>query len=276
METRKPYPSDLTDAQFELISSHLPKEKKTGRKPTISRREILNAILYKVKTGCQWNALPHDLPNHKTVYTYFTWWTLEGRLDAILTSLREAVRIQEGREATPSAAIIDSQSVKTTAYGGEDGSIGVDGHKRVNGRKRHVLVDTLGLLLAVVVTAANLPDREGARQLACACTEFPRLVKIWVDGSYTGDVKALYADQHQIDFEIVEKPADQKGFAVSPKRWVVERTFAWLGWYRGLSRDYEYCPRHSESTIKLAQIHMMIRRLKPPQEPDDKQNGAIT
>jgi putative transposase len=266
METRKPYPSDLTDDQFALVEPHLPKERKTGRKPTLSRREILNAILYKVKTGCQWAAIPHDLPNYKTVYTYFTWWTIDGTLDAILTALREGARKQAGREPTPSAAIIDSQSVKTTAYGGEEGSIGVDGHKRVNGRKRHILVDTLGLLLAVVVTAANLPDREGARQLARACSDYPRLVKIWVDGSYTGDVKQWYQDKHQIDFEIVEKPADQKGFAVSAKRWVVERSFAWLGWYRGLSRDYEYCPRHSESTIKLAQIHMMVRRLKPPPE----------
>lgn len=264
MEPRKPYPSDLTDAQFERVAAYLPQAKKTGRKSTISRREILNAILYKVKTGCQWNAIPHDLPHHKTVYTYFTWWTLDGTLDSILTALRESARKQAGREATPSAAIIDSQSVKTTSYGGEEGTIGVDGHKRVNGRKRHILVDTLGLLLAVVVTAANLPDREGARQLADTCRGFPRLSKIWVDGSYTGDVKALYRNQHQIDFEIVEKPADQKGFAVSPKRWVVERSFAWLGLYRELSRDYEYCPRHSESMIKLAQIHMMIRRLEPP------------
>jgi transposase len=263
METRKPYPTDLTDEQYELVAPFLPKPKATGRKFTIPRRELLNAILYKVKTGCQWRALPHDLPHHKTVYTYFCWWTLDGTLDAILTALREAVRLQEGREATPSAAIIDSQSVKTTAYGGEQGSIGVDGNKRVRGRKRHLLTDTLGLLLAVVVTAANLPDREGARKLALACREFPRLSKIWVDGSYTGDIKAVYENQHEIDFEIVEKPAGQKGFVVSPKRWAVERSFAWLGWDRELSRDYEYCPRHSESMIKLSQIHLMLNRLKP-------------
>ena len=262
METRKPYPSDLTDAQFARIAPHLPAPKKTGRKSTVSRREIVNAILYKVKTGCQWQALPHDLPHYKTVYTYFIWWTLDGTLEAILTALREAVRTQSGREATPSAAIIDSQSVKTTAYGGEESTIGVDGHKRVNGRKRHILVDVLGLLLAVVVTAANLPDREGARRLAPACLGFARLSKIWVDGSYTGDVKALFAQQYGIDFEIVEKPAEQKGFAVSAKRWVVERSFAWLGWYRELSRDYEYCPRHSESMIKLAHIHLLLGRLQ--------------
>ena len=261
METRKPYPSDLTEAQYERVAPFLPQPKRTGRKPTISRREIVNAILYKVKTGCQWQALPHDLPHYKTVYTYFTWWTLDGTLDAILTALRETVRTQAGREATPTAAVIDSQSVKTTAYGGEEGSIGIDGHKRVNGRKRHLMVDVMGLLLAVLVTAASVPDRDGARRLAAACEAFPHLSKIWVDGSYTGDVKALYQDQHQVDFEIVAKPADQKGFAVSPKRWVVERSFAWLGWYRELSRDYEYCPRHSESMIKLAQIHLMLNRL---------------
>lgn len=262
METRKPYPSDTTDAQFERVAPYLPKPRKTGRKPTISRREIVNAILYKVKTGCQWEALPHDFPHYKTVYTYFTWWTLDGTLDAILTAVREEVRTQAGREATPSAAILDSQSVKTTAYGGEEGSMGVDGHKRGKGRKRHLWVDVLGLVLAVLVTAANLPDRDGARRLAGACKAFPRLRKIWVDGSYTGDVKALYQEEHQIDFEIVEKPAAQKGFVVSPKRWVVERSFAWLGWYRELSRDYEYCPRHSESMIKLAQIHRMLGRLE--------------
>lgn len=263
MEPRKAYPSDLTEEQYELVAPFLPKQKATGRKPTISRREILNAILYKVNTGCQWRALPHDLPNHKTVYTYFCWWTLDGTLDTILTALREAVRREAGREPTPSAAIIDSQSVKTTAYGGEEDTIGVDGHKRVNGRKRHILVDTLGLLLAVVVTAASVADREGARKLASACSSFPRLRKIWVDGSYTGEIKLLYQAQHGIDFEIVEKPADQKGFVVSPKRWVVERSFGWLGWDRELSRDYEYCPRHSESMIKLSQIHLMLRRLKP-------------
>jgi putative transposase len=265
METRKPYPSDLTESQFERVEPYLPKPKKVGRKSTICRREILNAILYKVKTGCQWAAIPHDLPNHKTVYSYFTWWTLDGTLDAILTALREEVRVEAGREPTPSAAIIDSQSVKTTAYGGEEDTIGVDGNKRVNGRKRHIMVDVLGLLLAVVVTAANLPDREGARQLAPVCRSLPRLSKIWVDGSYTGDIKDFYQADYGIALEIVEKPADQKGFVVSPKRWVVERTFAWLGWYRELSRDYEYCPRHSESMIKLAQIHMMVRRQKSPQ-----------
>jgi len=263
METRKPYPTDLTDEQYELVAPFLPKEKATGRKFTIPRREILNAILYKVKTGCQWRALPHDLPHHKTVYTYFGWWTLDGTLDRILTALREAVRTQAGREATPSAAIIDSQSVKTTGYGGEEGTIGVDGHKRVNGRKRHILVDTMGCLLAVVVTAAHVADREGARKLARTCRDFPRLRKIWVDGSYTGDIKEEYQAKHKIDFEIVEKPAGQKGFAVSPTRWVVERSFGWLGWDRELSRDYEFCPRHSESMIKLSQIHLMLCRLKP-------------
>lgn len=261
MEPRKPYPTDLSDKQYALIEPLLPKPRPRGRKATLSRRELLNAILYKVKTGCQWRALPHDLPNYKTVYTYFTWWTLDGTLDAILTALREGIRKEAGREATPSAAIIDSQSVKTTAYGGEDGSIGVDGHKHVNGRKRHFMVDVLGLLLAVVVTAANCTDPEGARRLASACGAFPRLDKIWVDGGYKGDLKALYQEQHGIDFEIVEKPAGQKGFVVSPKRWVVERSFAWLGWYRGLSRDYEYSPRQSEGMIKVAQIHLMVRRL---------------
>lgn len=276
MEPRKPYPSDLTDEQYERIAPVLPAPRKRGRKATISRREIVNAILYKVKTGCQWDALPHDLPNHHTVYYYFAWWSLDGTLDALLTALRESVRVQEGREPTPSAAIIDSQSVKIGATGGEEGSVGIDGHKRVKGRKRHLMVDVLGLLLAVVVTAANVSDQEGARQLAPVCADLARLSKIWVDGSYTGDVKALYLEKHGIDFEIVEKPPEQKGFGVSAKRWVVERSIGWLGWYRELSRDYAYCPRHSESLVKLAHIHLMLRRLNPPPIAKKKVPIAIT
>ena len=276
METRKPYPSDLTDEQFALVEPHLPKPRYYGRKPTVSRREILNAILYKLKTGCQWEALPHDFPNHKTVYTYFSWWSRDHTLDAMLTALRQEVREKEGRKPTPTAAILDSQSVKTTAYGGEAGSIGVDGNKRVNGRKRHILVDTLGLLLFVVVTAANVSDIQGARLVAPACASFPELKKVWVDGGYAGEIVSHYREVHHLDLEVVTKPAGQKGFVVSPKRWVVERTFAWLGWYRGLSRDYEYTVRHSESMVKLSQIHLMARRLKPVAKPEKKQPPAIT
>lgn len=276
METRKPYPTDLTDEQYTLIQAYLPKEQTTGRPREISYREIINALLYKIKTACQWRMLPHDLPNHHTVYSYFTWWTIDGTLERLLTALREHIRQEEGKEATPSAAVIDSQSVKTTGYGGEPGSIGVDGNKRVNGRKRHLLVDTLGLLLAVIVTAANVSDAQAAKQLASACCQFPRLTKIWVDGGYVGDVAQHYRDNHHIDLEVVEKPPGQKGFVVAPKRWVVERTFGWMGWYRGLSRDFEYNPRHSESMIQLSQIHLMLRRLKPPPKPGKNQDQAIT
>lgn len=271
MDTRKPYPSDLTEEQFALVSPYLPKPRRYGRKATVSRREVLNAILYKVKTGCQWESLPHDFPNHKTVYTYFSWWSRDGTLDAMLTSLRQEVRQQAGKQATPTAAVLDSQSVKTTAYGGEAGSIGVDGNKRVNGRKRHLLVDTLGLLLFVAVTAANVPDTQGARLVAPACSAFPNLKKVWVDGGYAGEIVSHYREVYHLDLEVVTKPPGQKGFVVAPKRWVVERTFAWLGWYRGLSRDYEYTVRHSESMVKLSQIHLMARRLKPLPKTNKKQ-----
>lgn len=276
METRSPYPTDLTDEQYTLIEPLLPAKKTTGRKRVIAYREIVNALLYKTKTGCQWRMLPHDLPNYHTVYTYFTWWTLDGTLARLLTALREQVRQEEGKEATPSAAILDSQSVKTTGYGGEPASIGVDGNKRLNGRKRHVMIDTLGLLLAVIVTAANVADTQGARRLAKNCPQFPRLCKIWADGGYAGEIASYYQDHYQIDLEVVEKPPGQKGFVVAPKRWVVERTFGWMGWYRGLSRDYEYCVRHSESMIRLSQIHLMIRRLKPQPKPEKRLSQAIT
>jgi putative transposase len=275
METRKPYPTDLTDEQFALIEPELPKEKDTGRKRKIPLREIVNALLYKTKTACQWRMLPHDLPNHHTVYSYFTWWTIDGTWDRILARLREQARREEGREPTPSAAIIDSQSVKTTGYGGEPGTIGVDGNKRVNGRKRHLLVDTLGLILFVLVTAANVSDAQAAKQMVEACLSFPRLQKIWVDGVYKGDVVSHFS-AHQITMEVVEKPEGQKGFVVSPKRWVVERTFGWLGWDRSLSRDFEYNPRHSESMIKLSQIGLLLRRLKPPSKPDKTRQNAFT
>lgn len=224
-------------------------------------REVLNAIFYLLRSGCAWRMLPHDLPPWQTVYGYFRQWRQSGVWEACNDALREAVRQEAGRQAEPSAAIIDSQSVTTTAVPGERG---YDSHKNVKGRKRHLLVDVMGLLLAVVVHRANLQDRAGARLVLqrAAGKGFKRLRLIWADAGYHSqplvDWLLLLASWL---LEIVKRPEGHKGFYLLPKRWVVERTFAWLGRYRRLSKDYEQLPETSEAMIYAAMIHLMLKRL---------------
>ena len=262
---RHPYPTDLSDVEWQRIQPYLPAPKSGGRPRVHTLREILNAIFYIVRSGCTWRMLPHDLPPWKTVYHYFRLWRKDGTWERINSALRVEVRVAAGREPEPSAAVIDSQSVKTTET---PGVRGYDAGKKVNGRKRHLLVDTLGLVLMVVVHAANIQDRDGARLLLeKARGRFPRLRLIWADGGYTGKLVDWVKTLCLWVLEIVKRSDDVKGFQVLPHRWVVERTFGWLGRYRRLSKDYEGLPESSEAMIYIAMIHLMVRRLGRQPQP---------
>lgn len=258
---RKAYESDLTEVEWLLLEPLLPAEKHGGRHRTVDLREVVNAIFYILRTGGAWRLLPHDFLPWSTVYGYFRAWRKTGVWDQVNASLREAVREQEEHEAEPSAAIMDSQSVKTTALAGERG---YDAAKNVMGRKRHVLVDVLGLLLEVVVTKANVPERAGAKLLLqrALADHFERLVLIWADGGYEGQAFAEWVLEHcGWLLEIVKRNDEATGFVVLPRRWVVERTFGWLYRFRRLSKDYEVLVETSEAWIYAAMVRIMLQRL---------------
>lgn len=259
---RKPYPTDLTDEQWELLAPMLPPAAKRGR-PRVDLREVINAILYILQAGCAWRLLPHDLPAWQTVYGYLRRWQQTGLWQELHDTLREVVRLTEERQVEPSAAIIDSQSVKCAAPTGERG---FDGGKKINGRKRHVLVDTLGLLLGVVVTAASVQDRDGAKLLLERVkANLPRLALIWADSAYAGQLIDWVKTQCGWVLEIVKRGEGVIGFQVLPRRWVVERSLGWLSQRRRLSKDYESRTDTSETFIYVAMIHTMLKRLAPPQ-----------
>lgn len=260
---REHYPSDLTDAQWKLIEPLLPPASRRGRPRELVRRDIADAILYVVRTGCQWRQLPHDFPKWKTVYDLFWRWRNDGTWQRINDTLRDQLREDSGRQTSPSAAIIDSQTVKTTEAGGIRG---YDGGKKTNGRKRHLIVDTLGLILAVVVHPADWQDQDGAclvlQALSLMRERFGRLKVIFGDSAYgrSGLPEWVKTTYHWI-LQTVLRPVDVQGFVVLPKRWIVERTFAWLGRSRRHSKDYERTTESSAAMIYISMIHLMSRRL---------------
>jgi putative transposase len=258
---RRPYPSDLTDQEWEVLKPWIPPAiaHRNLQVPKHSRREIMNAIRYRTRTGCAWRLLPHDFPPWKTVFNTFREWAKAGVINVVHDELRERVRVAEGRNTEPTAAVVDSQSVKGSAQGGD---YGYDAGKKVKGRKRHILVDVLGLIVALSITPASTQDRDGAVPvIERAAIEHSSIKKIWTDGAYTGSAIQELRERTGIDIEIVKRTDDMSGFVVLPHRWVVERTFGWMERFRLLSREYERTVTSSRDGVLHAMSMILLRRI---------------
>ncbi len=272
------YPSDLSNAEWAILEPLIPAAKPGGRPCIWTRRHVMNGIFYVVRSGCQWRLLPREYPPWKTVYHYFRAWRIDGIWEHLNTTLRERERTRQGRNPQPSGCIMDSQSAKTTSVGGIRG---YDGGKKLSGRKRHLLVDTLGLVLTVTVHAADIQDRAAVSQVLAGMKErFERLAHIWLDQGYTGAGKAWIERElgwsveivkhaprprgmwvfpgQEVDPTIFQRP---KGFRHLPRRWVIERTFSWFGQARRLSKDYERLPETEEAMIYATMCRLMLKRL---------------
>jgi transposase len=254
------YDTDLTDAQWAYLKPMLPQLAKRGRPPS-DRRRILDALLYLAKCGCPWRYLPADFPRWKTVYHVFRRWIAQQHWEVIHDTLRVLVRQAHGKRSRPTAAILDSQTVKSAAHAGH---VGYDAGKRIKGRKRHLLVDTLGLILGVAITPANIPERAGAQLLlGRILIWFAWLRRLWVDGGYAGAAFAQSVKElrPKLVVEVVKRSDSAKGFKILPRRWIVERTFGWLMLYRRLVRDYETTESSAQAWIYIAMIRIQLRRL---------------
>ena len=251
------YSTNLTENQWQFIKNIID----DNRKRKHSLKDILDAIFYLIKTGCQWRMLPNNFAPWNTVYFYYSKWKNEGVFEELLECVRNMVRKKAGREESPSAACIDSRSVKTTRSGGL--CRGIDGGKKIKGRKQHIITDTMGLLLVVIVHAANIHDSQSAYDVIKNLKwRFSRMTKIFADGGYRGElIEKVYKSFGWL-LDIVLRSDNNKSFEVLPKRWVVERTFAWFESYRRLSKDYEFNTNTSEAMIQLAMTKLMLNRLK--------------